>query len=176
MQVKTVSAVGEKAVLAAMITDRGVLATVADRWEDHGLFDSKWANLVGMWCVTFFKKYAKAPGRAIQDLYDSWAARSKDADTAELVADYLAQVSADYVQLKKDVNPQFALDQAARVFNKVRYKGLADGLGQCVDMDDMDAAAKQLSAFRAIEVGDDGWVNPVTDDTAAINAFSSVRE
>ena len=55
----------ERRLITAMIVDPVVLGAVSQRWESPGFFRSRAANLIGGWCVRFYKKYGKAPNKAV---------------------------------------------------------------------------------------------------------------
>ena len=66
-------------VLAGMVTDRIVCSRIASQWQQGGLFDSDWANMVGGWCVKHLRKYDSPPDGRLRDIYEAWAGRSTPA-------------------------------------------------------------------------------------------------
>ena len=41
----------ERRILIAMIVDSVVLGRISGKWDKRGLFKTKWANVVGKWCM-----------------------------------------------------------------------------------------------------------------------------
>src|ERR1017187_6154745 len=90
----------EGKVLIGMITDPIVLGRIASKWTNKDkMFRHLWSNLIAKWCVDYFLKYSKAPNKAIEGLYESWASSSDDTDTIQLVDKFLASLSEKYEDL-----------------------------------------------------------------------------
>ena len=64
-------------ILTAMIVDQVALARIAGKWVEPGLFSSRWANLVGDWCIRHHNKYGAPPSKKILGYFEEWAARNK---------------------------------------------------------------------------------------------------
>lgn len=165
----------ERRIVIGMIVDRIVLARISDKWEKE-LFKSRWANLVGSWCVKFFNKYDKAPGKAIQGVFETWAQDGKDKDTIKLVEKFLDDISGEYATLKKDSNSDYIIDLAAQHFNRVRMTKLAEAIQEDVEAGDLDKAQGRVNTFGRIEMGVGAGVDILTDETAIQESFADKRE
>lgn len=171
----------DRRILIGCVVDKTVLAAVAQKWEAPGLFGSKWANLVGGWCVAFHQKHGKAPGKAIEAYFEKWAeTRSKDADTTALVDTFLASLSGEYARHKKALNPDHLIDLAGERFNAVRLKALCGEIEADLDRGDVTAAEEKRAAFKRVDVGagagiDFGLDPTVIDKLYARDAETIVR-
>lgn len=162
----------ERTVLTAMLVNRSVLAAVERRWEPPGLFAARWSNLVGGWAVEHYRQYKKAPGRHVETYYDRWA-ETGDKDTIRILESYLAGLSAEYEVLRKKVTPEFVLDQAARLFNRVKLNQLRELIEADLEGGDVEKADARVSAYRKVEVGGTAGVDVLDDEAAMALAFES---
>lgn len=166
----------ERRLLTAMVVDRAVLAAIAGRWE-KGLFSSRWANLAGGWCVEFFRKYRKAPGKEIESLFDQWAQDgSKDKETVKLVETFLSGLSGEYSRLRKDSSPEFVLDLANQYFNRVRLQNLKDEIEADLSVGDVQKAKAKVDGFKVVEVGAGSGIDVFQEQAAVIGALQARGE
>lgn len=148
MKVKKVkSGKDEKQILLAMIVDDMVCSRISSVWKEE-LFASKYANLVGGWCINFYNKYGKAPRNAIERLYDKWAQKSKDKETAEMVDTLLSGLSKSHNQ--KNFDAKFELDHAEEYFNKVRLKRSAKRVAEYIDEEDTRKAYEEFNDYSRL--------------------------
>ena len=112
----------QRQILIAMITNKEVLMNIIPRWTKEGLFESKWCNIVGSWCVKHGTKYSKPPGKSIQQRFDKWA-QTGEKETVKLVSRFLQSLADEYKQ-DGDLNHDYILDLAAEHFNEAAAKRL----------------------------------------------------
>lgn len=165
----------ERKIVTSMVVDQIVLASIAQRWQPD-LFRSKWSNLVGGWCVKYYLRYNKPPGKAIEGLYESWTSKANDQDTIQLVEKFLTDLSGEYEQLKKDSNSEWIIDQAANHFNQVRLNALAEQIQGDLDSGDLDAAQKRVASHGKIEMGQGAGIDVLHDMAAIQKAFEDKKE
>lgn len=161
-----------KAIITAMIVDKTVLSTLAPKWDPQ-LFDARWCNLVGGWCVRYFNKYGRPPRADIEELYQEWLGKKeRDKDTAELAARFLQGLSDDYARLRKSINPQYVIDQAGVYFNKVRLKRLGEEIVELLANGEVDKADELRQSFQRVEVGQGSYFDPTDDDAGIEDALN----
>lgn len=154
MKVESHNGVRGRAVLVGMAVSDQVVARVSGKWTKDGLFASPWENLVAKWCVQYHRKYGKAPGPALESMYAAWAERGADKDAAAAVKRFLETLDGDYRRLRKGVNPQHVLDEAAAHFNEVRRRKFLAEYQGLLDVGDGEAADKLVGSYNKIEVAD----------------------
>lgn len=177
MNVERFDATQERRVLVAMILDRTVLGRVASQWPEHGgLMSSKYLNLIGGWCVAYYKKHADAPGRAVEDLYRRWAREhNADKETLLSVEDVLAGMDAEY---RGDgvPNPDHILDVAGDVLNRVAVERLGESVINDSRAGDVARALSRIQGFQQVRLGTKQAVD-VLQDTALLNSlFASSQD
>lgn len=139
-------------LLTAMIVDPIVCGRIASKWNNN-LFRSKWANLVGTWCVQYHNKYGKAPSKHIESQFRTWSGKTRDKDTIALVEKFLTGLSDEYISLKRESNSQYILDKAADYFSQVRIERLKDDLENDLTTNDVEKALERISTFDQVKVG-----------------------
>lgn len=147
-------------VLAGMITDKVVLSRVASQWTKAGLFDTAYANLVGSWCVDYYRKYEQAPNGQIQAIYERWAeGRQPDKATVEGINRLLAYISEEHSQ-SQPVNSEYLLDLAGSLFNRVRVKQAIREAEELLEANRPNEALSVLSGLNRVQLGTGSILDP----------------
>lgn len=166
----------ERRVVTAMVVHETVLGRVCGRWTKGGLFKSEWANTVGQWCVDYYTKYKKAPGRNITPLFEAWADDNKDTETVTLVERFLGQISDEFSRLKKEINPDHIIDTAGELFNRVAAEKLIAQMEGDLERGEVEKALQRRDKFGRIELGKGEWVDPFRDQSVVDQAFEEKGE
>lgn len=158
-----------------MITNKTVLAAVSDRWDKKGLFESRWPNLIGTWCVAHYRKYHKAPGQRIENIFDRWSSgrEGKDKDTVKLIEKFLASVSGQYEREKKKTQVQFVIDLASEHFNAVKCQEATEEAQGLIEDGRITEALAVMENFKKVEMGMGSAISVLRDKNSVREAFSS---
>jgi archaellum biogenesis ATPase FlaH len=132
-----------------MIVDKKVCGAVAALW-DGNLFADDWQNAVAQMCVDFYREHRRAPNRAVEDLYDDWAAEATRADT-EAVDRLLSGLSDEYGRNGKGPLASHVISLATRHFDEVRLRRTRDGLSDALERGSVRAARKAVQSYRPFE-------------------------
>lgn len=156
-------------ILVGMVTNDIVASRISARWSNIGLFDVNWANIIGTWCVEYSRKHNKAPGSAIQNLFENWAnhTASDDATISSMEA-FLVALSDD----AEEDETNHILDMASQYFNKVRLKVEIDQASIELDRGFLEEAQSRLSNLSRVELGVGSFVSPGTDYEVWQQAFN----
>lgn len=175
MKVQSKSGSQERRILIGMIVDRVALGQIAPKWE-NGLMRSKFSNLLATWCVDYFNKYGKAPGKHIEGIFASWAEKRKDKETVNLIEKFLSGLSNEYKSLAKESNSKYVVDIAAKHFDVVRLEKTAELLQGYAAKGDIDKAFKKLNSLAKIELGTGAGIDLFQDPSAVKRAFENNSE
>jgi hypothetical protein len=175
MRIEKRSGSDERRILTGMIVNRYVLAKVAAQWN-HNLFASRWANLVGGWAVDFLRRYDKAPGKAIEGLFNQWAEGHDDKDTIQLVERFLEGLSGEYEAQAEEINPEYVTDLAGRHFDRISASRLIDNVQGHLDSNDVDKASQAIEGHRRIALGLGEGIDVFQDTEALREAFGEDRK
>lgn len=166
----------ERHVLIGMIVSRRVLASIAERWK-HGLFASKWADLVAGWCVEHFRKYNHAPGPSIEYYFRDWAeSGTRERDTIEAIESLLVSLSDEAVRLKNRISPDQLIDIAGEQFERVQLRAMAEQVQAHLERGEIAKAREVVVASRKLEIGVGSGIDALTDVSALEIAFERVTE
>lgn len=164
----------QRKIIIAMITSGDVLARIAPKWNKEGLFESKWCNIVGGWCVRHYNKYGKPPGRMIEHRFDRFAEHGEK-DTVKLIQRFLSSISSEYKR-KGDLNHEYIVDLAAEHFNQAAAKKVKDIVEQELDNGKIREAVNAIKSFDEIDLGPGGTVNVLFDEEAIRRVFAEKRD
>lgn len=176
MKVQKAEGSRERKILIAMIVDRVVLGRIVSRWDEPGLFSSPWANVIGKWCVDYYNQYDKAPGKAIESLFTEWTEQEGDQDTVRLVEKFLTGISDEYVKSKKDHNSEYTIDLAIKYFNHVRMTRILETASGHLDRKQIDKAFATLEKASRINMGEDGWLDLLSDPIVIESSIEAKSE
>lgn len=175
MRVSKRDSTDERRILTGLIVDPILLANVAEKWNGD-LFNSKWSNIICKWCVDFYRQYGAAPDKAIEGLFESWAGRTKDTETVDLVEKFLRKLSGDYESLADESNSDYLIDRAAEYFNRVKIDRLSEALQGDISSNDVEAALKKVQGFDRVEMGQGAAVDVLQNEQALRDAFEKRSE
>lgn len=114
----------QKRVLIGMITSKLILAQISLKWTKEGLFSEKYSNLIGTWCVDFYRKYKEAPKKAIEGLLLKWSRKNQDEALLTSIEKLITQVHDLYEAYEEDLNVELTISEANTHFNEVRQTKL----------------------------------------------------
>lgn len=175
MKITRKSGTAERSVLIGMIVSTKVIGRIAPRWKDDGLFASKWANIVGGWCVEFYKRHGRAPNKNVESMFRSWAEHAPDAQV-ELVEGLLQGLAGQYKTTAQEMNPDFVLDQAESLFNRVLLAKIRDQLETDLEVGNLTEALKVVSKFNKVEIGAAAPINLLSDETAIVETMTEDKD
>lgn len=142
-------------VVVGMIVSRSVLARMAAVWRP-GLLGQPWADLVGGWCVDFYRSYKEPPKNRIRGLFQIWAEEAGDAENEKAVAAFLGGLSDWYDP--KSFNAEYVTDLAGRVINRTRLLAVRNRLDAALASNNLEKAEAALVSPK-VEIGDGAAVD-----------------
>jgi hypothetical protein len=151
----------EKRILTAMILKRSVLGPISVQWQKD-MFLSEWANIVGQWCISFYRKYHRPPGKSIQSLATDWAEKQANQDKVALVEKFLATLSDEATP----INSEYILDQAREHFNEVRKTKFASQVSSAVEIGQWDKVDEIVRELRPVHLGKGADIDLLQDEEA----------
>lgn len=156
-------------VLLAMCTDPVVAARIAPKWHPP-MFDQQWANLIGNWAITYYRKYEKVIGSEIESRYDQWAAKASDEDLIRLVGNFLTFLDSEY-DAADSQNSDYFLDLAAECFTAAALQREAESIQALLEDGQVSEATKLRETYRPINLGPGEFLEPEKDMAIWNQAF-----
>jgi len=165
----------ERRIAVAMVTDPDFLAGVGSMWRDdliHGLPD--WLSLIGRWCLDYWKRYGKSPGRDIESIYHTWSL-GEDEEKAKVLAGVFRSISKEF-EIDGRVNTQYLLDQTHALLTRVGLVSLSQRISGFVSQGDLAGAEGEVMKWRRPEriasIGGD----PLLDEVGWRAAFAEIED
>ena len=162
-------------VLIGMVTRRFVLARIAAIWKSEGLFDTRWANLVGGWCISYLQNYNDAPSRNIQSIFENWIRETTvDEDTIGRVELFLKTLS-DFEGRDDDQTDEYLIDLAGKFFNEVNLQNELQAIQNSADRKDWAEVEERMTKHRRLELGVGSYIEPISSLIYWEEAFNEMR-
>jgi len=163
-------------VLCGMVTDQTVLSRIASQWKAGGLFDARYANLVGGWCVNHLEKYGTCPNGELKSIFEEWASKPNvDEKTSAHIEKFLIELSDDHDAEREKPNSDYLLDVAGRLFNKIQMRAMVREVEDDLDFNRIEDAHGKLSGLMRVELGVGTTVKLSTDYEAWREALNPER-
>lgn len=172
MQIETRDGAPERELLTAMIVHKGVLSRLAPHWQEPGPFRSRFANVVGKWCVDYLASHKDAPKRHVLTLFSAWAQRQGDEATVKLVEAFLVSISEEYEQAD-ELKEDYLVGLAEDLFNQVRAERLKEQIDQLLSQGKTNQALEAISSFTRLEVTAASGVDVLNDKEFVKRTLSS---
>lgn len=163
-------------VLTAMITDQVVCSRIASQWEQGGLFDSDWANLVGGWCCDYFRRYSQPPKEQITTIFQQWADETQVDDKIVNAIESFLQGLSDSYEHTEEYPSQYLLDVAAKLFNKTRMQKEMESAKMELEQGRIVDAEERLTRLRKVELGLGSYVEPADEFEVWRQAFEFEKQ
>jgi replicative DNA helicase len=146
----------EKKILTGLIvSDR--YCQLVHRMLKKEYFTDPYSRMICVWVQNYFKSYQKAPGKAIQQIYEAENAKMKDAD-ASLVSKLLTDLSS--TSHTGSGNWEYLADKTRDYFRKRSLTLLSDGIQSGLARGDVDNAEAKVRDFAQVKKGLSVWFNP----------------
>ena len=127
------------------------------QWKPEGLFDSKWANLVGGMIVRHFLQYGKQPNGQMTSIFEDWANKTtSDEKTVESVERFLQHLSDGATEEPSD----YILDVAKNYFDKVKVEAEIEAAKQEVEHGRVEDAVNRLQNLNKTNLGSHSYLEP----------------
>ncbi len=110
------------------------------------------------WILRYYKKYQKAPGKDIQDIYESERNKLKESEQ-ELIEEFLSNLSRDYA--KSNVfNVPYLMDQSLKYLRERAILVHSQAASGLVLDGKLEEAETVLLKFKAVARSTSDWIDP----------------
>jgi len=161
----------ERRIVTGLITSTQFLQQLEEIFQSNYL-QSKTAKLISSWCWRYYKKYEKAPGEHIQDIY--FAETDKlDKETAEWIEDVLEDLSDDFDP--EQFNISYLYDETEKYFKQRALIELSETIIQQAEQGDLLEAELSVASFSLPEKITGSAIHPLDAEPDKYRrAFESV--
>jgi hypothetical protein len=110
-------------------------------------FTTAFTRIAASWCLYFWSKYEKVPGKNIVELFEQKSRHIQNSDTVELIQQFLESLSKEY-EKSDGFNVQFALDRAGEYFRQRKIELSQEKITQALQSGHIEAAEKEILDFN----------------------------
>lgn len=159
----TINNAEEKHIVTGLIVSTEFCKRITE-YIDLEYFKNSYLKTLAEWSILFYKEHSKAPFIHINDIFESFKPKMKDAD-AELVDELLTLISKQYTG--NDINVDFLADEAENYFRKRELEIHVNNISALQEKDDLDAAEQEIARFNriSIKLDENIYINPGDDET-----------
>jgi hypothetical protein len=129
---------------------------------------------VAKWCVEHYKKYNKAPGKTISDIFSANKKRM-ESEEIDLIEDFLDNLSEDYENDFDNFNEKFILDHSEKYLKEQSFLMLAENIKGNIAQGKIEQAEKLLLQHKKIEITSNKTIDVLNDKDAIKKAINEER-
>lgn len=164
----------ERRILAALITSTELLNRLGAVVQARA-FESSFARTICGWVLEFHKITSQAPGAALMDIYAKKKPDIRDEDEADLVTEFLQNLSRDWVAAEP-TNIVY-MEKVSTEYFKIRsLDHLKTQLETAVNDRNFGLGEKLVAEYRRVEAGQSQSVDILRDVAPILTAFSIENE
>lgn len=135
----------ERLILTGLINSTEYLQQVRPVWT-KSVIKSKTGNEIADWCIEYFDKYEKAPGKTLEDIfYTKQQNKEVAADLLESIEEDLEDLGAEY---DESFNLPYALDQTTAYIKLRHLEEHSAKLRELIRNGDVDEADTVAAGYK----------------------------
>jgi len=159
----------EQNILIGMITNTNYLGQIIDILN-YSLFKISFSRKIIKWCVDYYKKYNKAPGKDIQDIYEAEKRKADNETEYALVGDFLQKLSEKH---DDNFNVDFNLDKAEKYFRRRKLEVLKEDITAALLSDEIEEAEKEISDYAIVQRQENSCFSALKDEKTIRRLFET---
>jgi len=167
---RTVSVQVEKQMLTGMIVSDRFLREVRAIFRPE-LLQVPYVRIAAQWCLDYWEKYERAPGRYIQDIYSSNKRNAAmDGELLEQMGEFLAGISEEF-DATEQFNAEYLLDCTEQCFRSRNLKNLADDINTALLSENLLEAETAMAEYNQVALPKTKGIQPFADVEEVRKAF-----
>jgi len=141
----------ERRIIIGMIVSDLYLRDISTIWDPR-ILQAPMAQRIASWCLEYFEKYEKAPGKDIEGIYIQKLKAGLPKDIAEdIEEDILPDLSDEYD--RTHFNVHYLLDQTRQYFRERNLSLFADQINGMVSQGDLTEAESIAADYKPVSEG-----------------------
>lgn len=155
----------ERKMLIGMIISSQYLAGVLPMYRLE-YCDGSGAGVVAGWCIDYYKRYEKAPGKHIQDIFEREERGGRiDEGHLKYIEMLLSSLSDQYERSEEEFNSEYLLDQVEEWFRKKSLELTTKDVQARLSQEDVDGAEEKIIKYNVVKKGGKTWVDPFSEES-----------
>ena len=156
----------DKKILTGMIVSKSFCSDVS-RVLNIKFFKTEYSQKIARWILKYFKKYNKAPGKHIKDIFENEQSSLKE-EEADLIKAFLKELSKKYeedVANENQMNMPYLFDQALDYFKERAITLLVEDVQGLISLGKIETAEAKVRDYKKVAKIISPWVNPFDPKT-----------
>lgn len=175
MRIRKVDRKIERHILIGMIVSTNYLSFISTKIDKHDLQNS-YASIVAGWCLDYFKKYEKAPGKHIQEIFEYHNKKEEIGDNeVDMIEKLLEEISEQYSE-QDDINVDFLLDKTEEYLKKNEIQRVMVDVENKLNEGNVKGAENEILNMKPVQITSKDGLDPLVDIERVQNAFENVAE
>jgi hypothetical protein len=147
----------ERRIIIGLITSTEFIQRIKGKWQ-VSLLESATAKRIASWCIEYYTKYNKAPGKEIESIFYQKAKNGLSKDLAEEIEeDILPSLSSEYEE--SSINIDHLVDDATKYFNQRNLIRFANEIIAMVETDKLIDAESLASTYKPFAKDTTTWID-----------------
>lgn len=125
-------------------------------------FQNPYAQIVSKWIIDYYKQYRKAPGRIIQDIYNTESQNLRE-EESEFIGAFLTRLSEEFEEQDR-LNEDYLIDKSILFFKQRALKNISEKIDSYIEIGKVYDAEKTLLSYRQISKDTSKFIDPFSED------------
>jgi hypothetical protein len=139
----------ERRVITGLIVSTDYIKQVRLGWKSK-LLQSKTARMLATWCIEYFDKYEKAPGKDIENIYiQKLHSNNLTDEQGQDIEEILEDLSDEYERADK-FNVDYLLDQTNTYFDEQNLKDFTTEIQSHIDRGNLSEAKRLAGEYKPV--------------------------
>ena len=164
----------ERKIVIGLITSTEYLLAIDKIWQPGGLSSDSARNL-SRWCLDYYRKYNKAPGKEMQNIFAEKVRQGLNEDQAEEISSILQGLSNEHEDVE-EFNVKYLVDQTKDYFTNQNLQILASTLKNSVESGELEQAETLVKEYMPIADDETTEVDPFADKETVKAVFTTAQE
>jgi hypothetical protein len=165
----------ERQIIIGLITSTEFIQHIHVNW-DNSLLESKTAQRLALWCMEYFEKYKRAPGKDIESIYfEKLRTGDLPKDLGEDIEEILEDLSEEY---EERFNLEYTLDRTSLYLKERQLEKLSETIKDLIASGETAEAERITKQYKAItaEITHDLDLSNVNTLLKVENAFNELYD
>jgi hypothetical protein len=146
----------ERRLITGLIVSTDFIQQLQGKW-DLSLFESPTAKRIASWCLDFFNKYNKAPGKEITPIFYQKVKNGLPKNLVSDIEDILDGLSQEFE--KDSINVNYLVDEAITYFNEQHLRKHTEKINGLIETGQLFEAQKEALSFKPISKESGNWID-----------------
>ena len=174
MKLKRIDAGIDRQIVTGMVVSDRFLKSVQPIYKPEFLM-ADFAVTVASWCIDYYRRYDKAPGAHIQDIFYAKQREGLSDTQADTIQQFLESISEEHSRADK-FNVDYLLDSAEKLFRHRNLKYLSEDINTHLERGELEDAEDLLTDFNKLERPQAVGIDPFKNEDVWKRAFESRKE